>query len=75
MPGRVNVPSLSPYLHRFRNLVERFFDKRKHFRAAATRFEKRDADRLALVKLAAARIGAAAPCAGRYIQSVPPWRN
>jgi transposase len=39
-----------------RNLVERFFNKLKHFRAIATRFEKHDANYLALVKLAAARI-------------------
>ena len=30
MPGRVNVPSFSRYLYRFRNLVERFFNKLKH---------------------------------------------
>ena len=53
---RVNVPAFSPYLYRFRNLVERFFNKLKHFRAVATRFEKHDANYLALVKLAAARI-------------------
>jgi transposase len=56
MPGRVNVPAFSAYLYRFRNLVERFFNKLKHFRAVATRFEKHDANYLALVKLAAARI-------------------
>jgi transposase len=56
MPGRVNVPPFSPYLYRFRNLIERFFNKLKHFRAVATRFEKHDANYLALVKLAAARI-------------------
>jgi hypothetical protein len=33
MPGRVNIPSFSRYLYRFRNLVECFF---KHFRAVAT---------------------------------------
>jgi transposase len=53
---RVNVPDFSPYLYRFRNLVERFFNKLKHFRAVATRFEKHDANYLALVKLAATRI-------------------
>ena len=47
MPGRVNVPCFSPYLYRFRNLVERFFNKLKHFRAVATRYEKRDANYLA----------------------------
>ena len=56
MPGRVNIPPFSAYLYRFRNLVERFFNKLKHFRAVATRFEKHDANYLALVKLAAARI-------------------
>jgi transposase len=56
MPGRVNVPCFSPYLYRFRNLVERFFNKLKHFRAVATRYEKHDANYLALAKLAAIRI-------------------
>ncbi len=56
MPGRVNIPAFSPYLYRFRKLVERFFNKLKHFRTIATRYEKHDANYLALVKLAAARI-------------------
>lgn len=56
MPGRVNLPAFSAFLYRYRNLVERFFSKLKHFRAIATRFEKHDANYLALVKLAAARI-------------------
>ncbi len=56
MPGRVNIPAFSPFLYRFRNLVERFFNKLKHSRAIATRFEKHDANYLALIKLAAARI-------------------
>jgi len=56
MPRRVNVPAFSPHLYRFRNLIERFFSKLKHFRAVATRFEKHNANYLALVKLAAARI-------------------
>ena len=56
MPGRVNIPAFSRFLYRYRNLVERFFNKLKHFRAIATRFEKHDANYLALVKLAAARI-------------------
>ena len=43
MPGRVKIPAFSPFLYRFRNLVERFFNKLKHFRAIATRFEKHDA--------------------------------
>jgi transposase len=56
MPHRVNIPAFSPFLYRYRNLVERFFNKLKHFRAVATRFEKHDANYLALVKLAATRI-------------------
>jgi transposase len=56
MPNRKNVPAFSQFLYRYRNLVERFFSKLKHFRAVATRFEKHDANYLALVKLAAARI-------------------
>jgi len=56
MPGRVNVPAFSSFLYRYRNLVERFFNKLKHFRAVATRFEKHDANYLALIKLAAAKI-------------------
>jgi transposase len=54
--NRINLPAFSPFLYRYRNLVERFFNKLKHFRAVATRFEKHDANYLALVKLAAARI-------------------
>src|SRR5215212_570250 len=53
---RINKPAFSPFLYRYRNLVERFFNKLKHFRAVATRFEKHDANYLALVKLAASRI-------------------
>ena len=53
---RTNKPAFSPFLYRYRNLVERFFNKLKHFRAVATRYEKHAANYLALVKLAAARI-------------------
>jgi transposase len=56
MPRRVNIPAFSPFLYRYRNLVERFFNKLKHCRAVATRFEKHDANYLAVVKLVAARI-------------------
>jgi transposase len=56
MPHRVNLPAaFSPWLYRYRNLVERFFNKLKHSRAVATRFEKHDANYLVLIKLAAAR--------------------
>ena len=53
---RKRVPAFSAFLYRYRNLVERFFNKLKHFRAVATRYEKHDVHYLALVKLAAARI-------------------
>jgi len=56
MPNRLNIPKFNKRLYRKRNLVERFFNKLKHFRAVATRFEKHDANYMALVKLASARI-------------------
>jgi len=56
MPGRVKIPAFSSFLYRYRNLVERFFNKLKHFRAVATRYEKHDANYLALVKMAAVKI-------------------
>lgn len=56
MPGRNDPPAFSPFLYRYRNLVERFFSKIKHFRAIATRFEKHPENYLALVKLAAIKI-------------------
>ena len=56
MPGRKHPPAFSPFLYRYRNLVERFFNKIKHYRAIATRYEKHAENYLALVKLAAVRI-------------------
>ena len=56
MRHRVNIPTFSSFLYRYRNLVERFFNKLKHYRAIATRYEKRAVNYLALVKLAASRI-------------------
>jgi transposase len=53
---RVNKPAFSPFLYRYRNLVERFFNKLKHFRAIATRYEKHASNYLAIIKLAATRI-------------------
>ncbi len=46
----------SPFLYRDRNRVERFFNRIKHCRRIATRYEKRAANFLAFVKLAAIRI-------------------
>ena len=56
MPNRKNVPAFSAHLYRYRNLVERFFNKLKHFRGVATRYDKRDDNYLAGVKLASVRI-------------------
>ncbi len=56
MPGRRNIPAFSPYLYRYRNLVERFFCKLKHFRAVATRYDKTPENYLASVQLASIRI-------------------
>ncbi len=56
MPNRQNVPAFSPFLYRYRNLVERFFNKLKHFRAVATRYDKRADNFLASVKRASFRI-------------------
>ncbi len=64
MPGRVRIPAFSPFLYRYRNLVERFFSKLKHFRAVATRYDKRDDNFLASVQLASIRIWL------RHIESV-----
>jgi len=56
MPNRKQRLAFSPFLYRYRNLVERFFNKLKHFRPIATRFEKHADNYLALVKLAASKI-------------------
>jgi transposase len=56
MANRKRRPPFSAFLYRYRNLVERFFNKLKHFRAVATRFEKHSPNYLALVKLAAVKI-------------------
>jgi len=56
MPNRKNVPAFSSFLYRYRNLVERFFNKLKHFRAIATRYDKLARNFLAGVHLASAMI-------------------
>lgn len=56
MSHRKRVPLFSPFLYRYRNLVERFFNKLKHYRAVATRYDKNPENYLACVKLASARI-------------------
>lgn len=56
MPQRVQRPAFSSFLYRYRNLIEHFFNKLKHFRAVATRYDKRDDNFLASVQLASIRI-------------------
>ncbi len=56
MPQRTRVPAFSLFLYRYRNLVERFFNKLKHLRAVATRYDKRDDNFLASIQLASIRI-------------------
>ena len=46
----------SPHLYKARNLVERFFNKIKHFRRIATRYDKLAANYMAMIKLASIRI-------------------
>lgn len=56
MPQRRFRPAFSKYLYKTRNLVERFFNKLKHFRAVAARYGKDPENDLAGVKLASIRI-------------------
>lgn len=56
MPNRNRIPAFSAFLYKDRNLVERFFNKLKHFRGVATRYDKLAENYLAGVKLASARI-------------------
>ncbi|MFC3135576.1 IS5 family transposase, partial [Microbaculum marinum] len=53
---RRRKPPFSRWLYRFRNVVERFFCRLKHYRAIATRYEKHDENYLAIVKLASIRM-------------------
>lgn len=56
-PHRAYLPiCFSPYLYRARNLVERFFNKIKHCRRVATRYDKLTANYLAFVQLASIRL-------------------
>ncbi len=48
--------AFSPTLYRERNRVERYFNRLKHCRRIATRYEKLAANYLAMIKLAAIRI-------------------
>jgi predicted transcriptional regulator len=54
----VSIPKFASLCGTFarRNLVERFFNKLKHFRAIATRYDKTSENFLAAIQLASARI-------------------
>jgi transposase len=65
--GRAHIPtcrdrkvqrSVDHALYRQRNLIERFFNKLKHFRRIATRYDKIARNFLAAVMLAATRLWA-----------------
>ena len=56
MPNYLEVLAFSHHPYKQRNAVERFFNKHTLFRAVATRYDKRDDDPLASVKLASLRI-------------------
>lgn len=54
--NRKSTFAFSAWVYRQRNLVERFFNRLKHFRGIATRYDKDPANYLAAVKLVATRI-------------------
>ena len=63
--GRGHIPtqrdrkvqrSVDPALYRKRNLIERFFNKLKHFRKVATRYEKSAQNYMAVVLIASSRL-------------------
>lgn len=56
MLNRVKTFAFSAWVYRQRNAVEPFFNKLKHFRAIATRYDKRDDNFLASVQPASIRI-------------------
>ena len=55
MPQRNPVIPHDKHRYKDRNRVERFFNKLKHFRAVATRYDKRDDNFLASVQIASIR--------------------
>ena len=63
--GRGHIPtqrdrkvqrSVDPAIYRQRNLIERFFNKLKHFRKVATRYEKTTRNYLAAILMASSRL-------------------
>ena len=57
--NRTETLCFSPYLYRARNLVERFFNKMKHCRRVATRYDKLAANYFAFFQLASIAYGCA----------------
>ena len=53
---RTAQPAFNKRTYKLRNRVERFFNRIKHYRAVAPRYDKQDANFLTSVKLAALRI-------------------
>lgn len=65
IPAKINRKqtfSFSRWVYRQRNLVERFFNRIKHMRGLATRYDRRADNYLAGLKLVAARIWIASIC-------------
>ena len=56
IPRRLSPPEPDREGYRRCNHIERFFSKLKQYRAIAARYEKRDANFLAIIKLDATRI-------------------
>lgn len=54
--ARARISNHDPHIYKERNLVERFFNKLKHFRRIATRYEQTARAYLSMVQLAAAVI-------------------
>jgi transposase len=54
--NRKGAFAFSAFLYRYRNLIERFFNKFKQFRAVATRYDNDPDNFLAAIKLISARI-------------------
>jgi transposase len=54
--NRKQLICISPHLYKARSLVERFFNKVKHFRRIATRYDKLAENYLAAQKLVAVRL-------------------
>ena len=51
MPNRRKIPALGSFPYDYRDLVERFFNKLKHFRAVETRYDKSPENYLASARI------------------------